>query len=218
MKKIFLLLIAIFLLGCSATSNKKNDNPLFLTKENVIGTKRITRTRPLDEPEWTTSTHRIKKEYPQYELFVGISTFVPNERDAVRMAEQDAIQKIITYLGTYGENNFKEISTNSSIDFNAINAISQDRISQISRNYTEGIKTLETYTEWGERYSPKQIWENYVLTYVLYGLERENYKEAQKEIIGIQKTILKEKASTERNKNIQEDYEKAIRELEKLTE
>jgi len=218
MKKIFLLLIAIFLLGCSAKSSKKNDNPLFLTKENVIGTKRIARTRPLDEPEWTTSTHRIKKEYPQYELFVGISTFVPNERDAVRMAEQDAIQKIITYLGTYGENNFKEISTNSSIDFNAINAISQDRISQISRNYTEGIKTLETYTEWGERYSPKQIWENYVLTYVLYGLERENYKEAQKEIIGIQKTILKEKASTERNKNIQEDYEKAIRELEKLTE
>lgn len=218
MKKIFLLLFTIFLLACSATNNKKSDKPLFLTRDNIVGTKRITRTRPLDEPIWTTSTYEVKRQYPNYELFLGISSFASNERDAVRMAEQDAIQKIVSYLGTYGENNLKEISTNLSFDFNILNTMSQNRISQISRNYAEGIKTLDSYTEWGERFSQRQIWENYVLTYVLYGMEKENIRAAQKEVLNLQKNILKEKSSLERNRNIQEDYEKAIRELEKLTE
>jgi hypothetical protein len=37
--------------------------------------------------------------------------------------------------------------------------------------------------EWGERYTENQIWENYVQSYVLYGLEKTEYLKSQEEIL-----------------------------------
>lgn len=225
MKKTILLLgaLMIFSTGCtSANKGVKQDNMAgnveVMEKEAVIGQKKILRTRPLEEPTWITSTYRATSEFPEYELFVGISPFTGNERDSVKLAEQDAIQKVMTYLGTYGENNLKKVFSTAGVDFVDVAEASEQKVTQISKNFAEGIKTLESYTEWGERYSSKQIWETYTQTYVLYGLEKEAFKNAQEEIKETQKEILKEKAISERNDEKKAALERAIKELDSLTE
>ncbi len=112
----------------------------------------------------------------------------------------------------------KKVFSTAGVDFVDVAEASEEKVSQISKNFAEGIKTLESYTEWGERYSSKQIWETYVQTYVLYGLEREAYRKAQEEIKESQKEILKEKAIAERNDEKKAALERAIKELDELTE
>lgn len=225
MKKILIALAvaSMIISGCSNKETGVKGGNLaseveVIEREPVIGQKKIDRTRPLEEPTWVTSTYKATSQFPEYELFVGISPFTGNERDAVRLAEQDAVQKAITYLGTYGENNLKKVFSTAGVDFVDVAEASEEKVSQISKNFAEGIKSLESYTEWGERYSSKQIWETYVQTYVLYGLEREAYRNAQEEIKESQKEILKEKAIAERNDEKKAALERAIKELDQLTE
>lgn len=221
MKSLFIIVIlTLSITGCRSVEEKPQGARVFqeMQRDSIIGEKRIFRTRPLDEPVWITSTYRGASRFPEYELFVGISPFVANERDSIRLAEQDAIQKVITFLGTYGENNLKRIFVGTGTDFISVAEDTQEQVIQFSRNFAEGLKTLESYTEWGERYSTRQIWENYVQSYVLYGMEREAYRDAQRKIKDIQRDILADKIVSERNTDTRSALEKAMRELDRLTE
>ncbi|TDT72408.1 hypothetical protein EV215_0212 [Hypnocyclicus thermotrophus] len=214
MKKLFFtIILTIFIISCGNNTPKQ---PV-IERDPVVGETKILRTRPVDEPSWTSSVYKAAKDFPEYELFVGISAYSGNERDATKLAEQDAIQKVINYLGTYGENNLKKVFSSSGVDYVDIAEASQEKVTQIAKNFASGIKTLETYLEEGERYSTKQIWEKYFKIYVLYGVEKTDFNSARNRIIQAQKEVLLEKSRTERNAEAKEAMEKAIEELDALT-
>lgn len=216
MKKLFLIFSAtMFLLaGCGNSEKRYHKN---VEADPVIGEIKIIRTKPMDEPKWTTSLYKASKEFPEYELFIGISPYSGNERDALKLAEQDAIGKVVTYLGTTGEKNLKKVLSNAGVDFVNIGEAARERISIVSKNFADGIKTIETYTEFGERYSSKQIWERYVKVTVLYGLEQQDFSNARKRIKAVQKEILSKEANKLTNKDKRALLDKAIEELDRET-
>lgn len=182
MKKIILAIFSIFILvNCTGTKKTQSN---FMTRDYVIGEKKVLKTRPLKEPEWISSSYKASKSFPEYEIFVGISPFTSNEKDAVKLAEQNAINQIAIYMGVSIESELKSSSTlNKNINEEDLKIIVQEKSKQAAKNFAKGIKILETYTEWGQRYSENQIWENYVQTYVLYGLEKDEYLKSQNEIL-----------------------------------
>ena len=182
MRKLFTLALVLLLMGCSG--NKENKQLNYMVRDHVVGEKKILRQRPQKEPDWISSTYRAAKSFPEYELFVGISPFATNEKEAVKMAEENAINQLAVYLGVSIESEIKNSKfLNKSMGEEELKIIVEEKSRQAANNFAKGIKILETYTEWGERYSENQIWENYVQCYVLYGLEKTEYLKSQEEIL-----------------------------------
>jgi hypothetical protein len=155
-----------------------------MVKDHIVGEKKVLRQRPLKEPDWISSTYRASKSFPEYELFVGISPFATNEKEAVKMAEENAINQLAIYLGVSIESEIKNSKfLNKSMGEEELKIIVEEKSRQAANNFAKGIKILETYMEWGERYTENQIWENYVQSYVLYGLEKTEYLKSQEEIL-----------------------------------
>ncbi len=202
MKK-FIMILCVCILAFSCASKKETIPQASDKKAAKKPGEKLVWSSNDKRPAWTISEPDMEGEYL---YFVGLSDMYATEKNAREDARRNAVNIVVSYLGTEVKEKFESIVTRFGLtsDIADPTRASRNFEQQLKNSLISKVKAKEWYIEQWQNVDKEIYWKAYLLAKVLKSSLDRSF---QQEINGVREKLLdaKHQANNERAKKQYED-------------